>query len=267
MNKRLLSSLTLLAMCTMLWLGAGFFPAKASVGPTPPSNLTAAVTPGSINLSWQNNAVNQTGLVIQYQKIDEYGDVVGNWSDHTWSLGPQDTYFSLALSDLPWLIKPGLTMRFRVSAISRDNMGVAVTTYSNEVVVKIPTMILVYKIGQASYSLNGVSTTMDAAPIIMQGRTFLPIRWVADPLGAEATWNGLENKVTIRTAAKTIELWINNSSARVNGVAVTIDPNNPNIMPKIIPPGRTMLPLRFIADNLDCRVNWDSKTSQVMIQK
>lgn len=267
MNMRFWRGTTLLSICLMLLLGISLLPAQASVNVTPPSNLTAVVTPTSINLSWQNNSVNQTGLVVQCQKIDEYGDIVGNWSDHTWSCGLQDTYFSLPLDDIPWLYEKGLTMRFRVCAIIRDrDAGTIVNVYSNEVIVRLPVKILVYKIGQASYTLNGVMDRIDVAPVIIQGRTFLPIRYVVDPLGAIATWNGAENKVTIQTVGKTIELWINNNTARVNGVAVMIDPNNPNVMPVTVPPGRTMLPLRFIADNLGCQVLWDAKTSQIEIR-
>jgi len=86
---------------------------------------------------------------------------------------------------------------------------------------------------------------------------------VADPLGAQVLWNEIERKVSIKTASKTIELWIDNNTARVNGQSVMIDPDNPNVMPIVIPPGRTMLPLRFIADNLDCNVDWNDLTREV----
>lgn len=267
MDMRFWHGTTLLVICLVLLLGAGLRPAQASVNMAPPSNLTTVVTSTGINLSWQNNSVDQTGLVVQCQKIDEYGDAVGNWSDHSWSCGAQDTQFTLQLVDVPWLYEKGLTMRFRVCGIIRDrNMGPAVNVYSNEAIVRLPVKILVYKIGQPSYTLDGVMKPMDVAPLIIQGRTFLPIRYVADPLGAVATWNGTENKVTVRAVGKTIELWINNNMARVNGAEVMIDPNNSSVMPVTVPPGRTMLPLRFIADNLGSQVLWDAKTSQIEIR-
>jgi len=71
--------------------------------------------------------------------------------------------------------------------------------------------------------------------------------------------------VSIKTASKTIELWIDNNTASVNGQKLLIDPNNPNVMPIVIPPGRTMLPLRFIADNLDCNVDWNDLTREVTV--
>ena len=106
---------------------------------------------------------------------------------------------------------------------------------------------------------------MDVAPIIREGRTLLPIRYVAEALGAEVGWNGKEQKVTITFKGTTIELWIGKNTARVNGEYKLIDPTNPNVRPIVIPPGRTMLPIRFIAENLGCKVDWDPKLREVKI--
>ena len=106
---------------------------------------------------------------------------------------------------------------------------------------------------------------MEVAPIIREGRTLLPVRYVADPLGAQVLWNEAERKVTTKTTSKTIELWINNNTATVNGTKVLIDPNNTKVMPVVIPPGRTMLPLRFIADNLDCNVEWNDANKEAIV--
>ncbi len=50
--------------------------------------------------------------------------------------------------------------------------------------------------------------TMDVAPIILEGRTLLPIRYIAGALGANVGWDEKEEKVTITFKGITIELWI-----------------------------------------------------------
>ncbi len=121
-----------------------------------------------------------------------------------------------------------------------------------------------------SYLTTGTTVkaiqVMDIAPVIVESRTLLPIRFVVEPLGGTISWNEPEQKVTIIRGTTTIELWIGNNMATINGVLVMIDPNNANVKPFIIdPPGRTMLPLRFISEALGCTVLWDEPTQTVTI--
>ncbi len=112
--------------------------------------------------------------------------------------------------------------------------------------------------------VNGQPVVMDTAPQIYNGRTLLPIRYVATPLGAQVSWDGTERKVTVALNGITIEMWIDNSMARVNGVAVPIDAFDGNVKPIIIN-SRTMLPVRFVSEQLQCRVDWDAATRQVQV--
>lgn len=111
-------------------------------------------------------------------------------------------------------------------------------------------------IGERTYHVNDVPVEMDAAPILIEGKTMLPIRFVATPLGANVTWDRDEQKVTVRLDGKTVELWVDENTARVNGKPKMIDPDNPEVKPLLVPPGRTMLPLRFISENLGSKVDW-----------
>jgi plastocyanin len=54
---------------------------------------------------------------------------------------------------------------------------------------------VVLKIGSMDLSVNGTSSTMDAAPIIRNSRTFLPARYVAEAFGFNVSWD--ENSKTI----------------------------------------------------------------------
>lgn len=120
-------------------------------------------------------------------------------------------------------------------------------------------------IDQSEYYVNNQLLTMDTAPLISGGRTLLPIRYVAEALGATVGWDGAAQRVTILFNDTTIELWINQNMARVNGVMEQIDPNNSSVTPLIIPPGRTVLPLRFIAENLGSDVEWEPVAREVTV--
>ncbi|PIE76961.1 MAG: hypothetical protein CSA13_01945 [Clostridiales bacterium] len=123
-----------------------------------------------------------------------------------------------------------------------------------------------FVIGSSSYTVNGAAMTMDTAPLIKYGRTLLPIRYVATPLGAAVGWDGVERKVTVELSGTKIEMWIDNPTARVNGSNVPIDAEDNNVKP-IIVDNRTMLPIRFVSEQLKCAVGWDEIKREVQISK
>ncbi len=123
-----------------------------------------------------------------------------------------------------------------------------------------------FVIDNTTCTVNGVPVVMDTAPQIYNGRTLLPIRYVATPLGAQVGWDGIERKVTVALDGTTIEMWIDNPLARVNGFTVPIDPKDVNVKPIIIN-SRTMLPVRFVSQELNCQVGWNGETRQVSIAK
>ena len=125
---------------------------------------------------------------------------------------------------------------------------------------------LVFTIDSNSYLVNGAFTTMDVSPVILEDRTLLPVRFVAEPLGAAVDWDEFTEKVTVRLMDTKLELWIGQNNAMVNGKLTAIDPGNPNVKPVTLN-DRTMLPIRFVTENLGCDVAWEEATQRVTITK
>ena len=59
---------------------------------------------------------------------------------------------------------------------------------------------------------------------------------------------------------KKIELRINSKIAYINGDETTLE-----VPPFIIPPGRTVVPLRFIAESFDSKVDWEPLVKSIII--
>jgi hypothetical protein len=76
----------------------------------------------------------------------------------------------------------------------------------------VPT-VLHFFIGNPVYLVNSLSKTMDTSPLIVENRTFLPIRYVAEELGVAVAWNQSDQKVTITFNGKPLELWIGKNYA------------------------------------------------------
>jgi len=160
---------------------------------------------------------------------------------------------------------------YQVKLVVIDNAGdIAETIQSIQIHPKSEEppeekIIIKLYIGNKTYYVNGIAKEMDTAPIILEGRTLLPIRYVAEALGASVGWEATEQKAIIDFKGIHIELWIGKNSAKVNNEYKLIDSNNPDVKPIIVPPGRTMLPIRFIAETLGCQVDWAQATQEVTI--
>ena len=118
---------------------------------------------------------------------------------------------------------------------------------------------IVLTINQLAMSIFGETKINDVAPIIRNDRTMLPIRVVAEALGATVAWNDSLKQVTITKDDLTIEIFIGSPFAKVNGTPVQLD------SPAFIENSRTYLPIRFVAENLGADVAWDQATQQVTI--
>ncbi|HEY5485781.1 MAG TPA: copper amine oxidase N-terminal domain-containing protein, partial [Candidatus Cryosericum sp.] len=124
--------------------------------------------------------------------------------------------------------------------------------------------IMILQVGKATFTMNGTSKTLDSSPVIKNGRTLVPIRAIIEALGGTVDWDATTKKATVTLGKKTIALWIGKSAATVNGVSTLIDSTNAKVVPEIIN-SRTMLPLRFVTENLGCSVVWAATTKTITI--
>ncbi len=99
--------------------------------------------------------------------------------------------------------------------------------------------------------INGRLLDTDVDPLILEGRTMVPIRAILSALGATLDWNQEDQTILINKGAYSVKMQIGNKRAFVNGKEVEMD-----APPRIIN-GRTMGPVRFIAENFGCDVQWD----------
>jgi hypothetical protein len=185
------------------------------------------------------------------------------------SSGQGDT---IPLTDFPVLtnkytdtsIEDGETYTYTVQAIYSDSMEAPLSKpVSVRANLSDKTKTIILQIGNRYMTVNGVKKEIDpgwsTTPIIKNGRTLLPIRALIEEMGGEVQWNAYQKKITVQANSSWIELWLNEKTIQVNGLRQTTD-----VAPQLIKT-RTMVPLRFITEQLDCDVNWDGKTGKVTI--
>jgi len=120
-------------------------------------------------------------------------------------------------------------------------------------------MFLVMAVGFKWYQLNGMSYQMEVAPEIINARTFVPVRFIAEAFGANVGWDPATKTVTIKSDGKTIQLTIGKTSATVDGKAYTLD------AAPYIKNSRTMVPVRFISEALGLNVYYEAQKKMIYV--
>jgi len=155
---------------------------------------------------------------------------------------------------------PGFTVWYISGANGWTNQW-----YGYPTATKTPKTVVVLQIGKSTFTVNGASKMLDSPPVIKNGRTLVPIRTIIEALGGTVSWDATTKKATVTLGNTTMQLWIGNSTAKVNGKDISIDKDDAKVVPEIIN-SRTMIPLRFVAENLGCDVLWDPATKTVTIK-
>ena len=119
-----------------------------------------------------------------------------------------------------------------------------------------PTQVFAYDI---SVYLDGRLLSFDVPPYLINGRTLVPLRVIFDELGASIVWDNLTKTVTATKGDTVVVLTVGDSSPTVNGQVVPID------QPMIAVSGRTLVPLRFVAEAFGVKVDWNPATWTVTI--
>ncbi len=176
--------------------------------------------------------------------------------------------------------EPGITVKVKdISVISDQQSGDFKISYSlvegiNQLEIKaidkagnetMKTLIIKFKtrtiirlqIGNLMAVLNDKTIILELAPFIENGRTLVPLRFIAESFGAKVGWEPKEQKITIELENKTIVLWVGKKEALVNNERYYLEVPPKIIEIKEIGGGRTVVPLRFVSEALGAKVDWD----------
>lgn len=122
---------------------------------------------------------------------------------------------------------------------------------------------IILKLDNPMMGVDGIEKEIDpgrgTAPMIITGRTMVPIRAIVEAMGGEVGWEQDTRKVTLKARGNTVEMWLNKTDIKINGIMDKMD-----IAP-IEKNGRTFVPVRFAAENLNCKVDWINSTKEAVI--
>lgn len=109
-------------------------------------------------------------------------------------------------------------------------------------------------------TLDGEPLRLDVPPFIEEGRTMVPVRAAFEALGADVGWDGERKKVTIVLDGVELQLTLGDTIMRANGYLLELS------HPPQIVEGRTMVPLRALAETFGMDVSWDGEKRAVTLR-
>ncbi|WP_405109740.1 copper amine oxidase N-terminal domain-containing protein [Paenibacillus sp. FSL K6-1217] len=107
--------------------------------------------------------------------------------------------------------------------------------------------------------IDGVTLSTDQPPVMVNGRTMVPLRAIFEAFNADIKWNQKTQTVTAFQNDTTIVLKIGSKIATINNKAVSLDVPGQNLK------GRTMVPTRFVSEALGREVGWNPGAQIVTI--
>ena len=113
-------------------------------------------------------------------------------------------------------------------------------------------------------SLNGEPLEGEAPALQYQGQTLVPVRLLGEALGAEVEWPS-PGQALVTLGSRSILFTLGSAQAAVDGA--TTDLPGGAAVRTICYRGaeRTMVPLRFLAEQLGASVSWDEASSTVLV--
>ncbi|MCX6328217.1 MAG: stalk domain-containing protein, partial [Bacteroidia bacterium] len=163
----------------------------------------------------------------------------------------EDGVFSYSLRTLP----EGQFAVIEVIAIDEAGNSTKKTVsvkYSKSIIMKL-------QVGNKNALINNETYSLEAAPVIKDGRTMVPLRFIGEAFGAEFAYDPVFKIIDINFGSDKIKMQIGKKTAFVNGIEIALD-----VAPYIVN-GRTLVPIRFISETFGAEVVWDGTTKTVTI--
>lgn len=108
---------------------------------------------------------------------------------------------------------------------------------------------------------NGELINFDVAPVMENDRTLIPLRGLFEKMGAVVKWDGQNQTAIVTKEDMVLSVKIDHYGAKINDSCKYMD------VPARLVENRTMVPLRFLSEEMGFNVEWDEKTYAINISQ
>ena len=129
-------------------------------------------------------------------------------------------------------------------------------------------IVIQLQIGSKKVSINGEEKQLQAAPEIKKGKTFVPVRFLAEAFGANVNWISSRKEIQITYQDIYITLWLDQSIITIESLSdfSKIPVTKFLETPPYLSSGVTLVPLRFITEEWKTEVVWERETQKITLR-
>lgn len=171
---------------------------------------------------------------------------------------------SIVASSITVCAHPGRTDAKGGHAVKTEGWGYEIGTYhyhDKKYENIVPVEKETGKPIEVTVIVKGENVIFDQKPVIIDGRTLVPVRYVVEKLGYNVEWDGTTQTVYIKNGTmQNLAVQGENIKVLVNNELIQFD-----VAPVIIN-GRTLIPIRAVVEKMGCKVEWDGDLQVVYIE-
>lgn len=162
-------------------------------------------------------------------------------------------------------INPGAlyTGRHTLRAIAYDSVGKKAVEKTNVFYTGARPYVkdnqVVLYVDEPKAYQHGSAMRLLVAPYETGGRTLVPLRFISESMGSTVHWDQASKTITIKTGEHVMSLVQDSKNVKINGASSTID------VAPIVKNGTTLVPVRFISEQLGSVVHYESKDQKITI--
>jgi trimeric autotransporter adhesin len=244
--------------------GSGKMYAYAQLNGTTGKSIPAAATSmsldvlGDMSLNWlRAELVDNSGATV-YVDLAKIIDWNG-WKKVNIDLTGSGFKFPASLKRLYVVnVEEGQDERAKTGTVGFDNISFTMPSLSSDAGLPVATASMT--LGQKTMTVNGTKLPMDVTPLIKDGTTYVPVRYVMDAFGGTAGWDAATKRIMVLRGSKVLELTLGNKEFLLNGKRQSAE-----VAPLVLS-GRTLVPLRLVSEQLGLTVKWAQETKTVTIE-
>ena len=167
-------------------------------------------------------------------------------ADNLYSLGFKESAKIFGKSGYGYTFSETEANLMNIAKVSIENGIVNIFDYTDTQKIKV--------------MLNGDKLSMDSLPVVKNGRTLVPLRDIAEAMGATISWDSRTKRITLEKDDTIMHMFVDKKKAYLNGQEKSLD-----VVPQIIN-NKTYVPVRFISENLNAKVNWVATSQTIQIE-